>query len=223
MDATTPIEDRSRQVLAPAARGTSQAAAPAFNSDFETFLKMLTTQMRNQDPLNPVESSDFAVQLATFSTVEQQVLTNDLLTDLGARIGGLGLRQAADWIGLEVDAASPVDFDGTSVALDATVEVGADGAEIIATDQRGIVVNRQPIAPTSGPAVWQGLDSFGRALPGGVYKLEVASLVGEQVVSTSEARLRARISAVRFESGSTRLVLDNGQEVDATEISALRQ
>jgi hypothetical protein len=51
-------------------------------SDFETFLKMLTTQMKNQDPLNPVESSEYAVQLATFSSVEQQVLTNDLLTRL---------------------------------------------------------------------------------------------------------------------------------------------
>ncbi|MFV2001871.1 MAG: flagellar hook capping FlgD N-terminal domain-containing protein, partial [Paracoccaceae bacterium] len=53
------------------------------NSDFETFLKLLTTQLKNQDPLKPVDSSDFAVQLATFSSVEQQVKTNDLLTSLG--------------------------------------------------------------------------------------------------------------------------------------------
>ena len=39
------------------------------SSDYETFLKMLTVQMQNQDPLNPVESSDFAAQLATFSSV----------------------------------------------------------------------------------------------------------------------------------------------------------
>ena len=44
------------------------------SSDFQTFLTMLTTQLQNQDPLNPVESSDFAVQLATFSGVEQQVI-----------------------------------------------------------------------------------------------------------------------------------------------------
>jgi flagellar basal-body rod modification protein FlgD len=65
---------------------TSSAVAPADNgsgakisSDFETFLKMLTVQMQNQDPLNPVDSSDYATQLATFSGVEQQVQTNDLL------------------------------------------------------------------------------------------------------------------------------------------------
>ena len=58
--------------LAPAANSQSTAAKAMINSDFETFLKMLTAQMENQDPLNPIESSDYAVQLATFSGVEQQ-------------------------------------------------------------------------------------------------------------------------------------------------------
>jgi flagellar basal-body rod modification protein FlgD len=62
----------------------------ALTSDFETFLRMLTVQMKNQDPLNPIESSDFAVQLATFSGVEQQVKTNDLLTKLADSFGGSG-------------------------------------------------------------------------------------------------------------------------------------
>ena len=47
------------------------------------FLKLLTTQMQNQDPLNPIDSTDYAAQLATFSGVEQQVRTNSLLADLG--------------------------------------------------------------------------------------------------------------------------------------------
>lgn len=57
----------------------------ALSSDFETFLKMLTTQMENQDPLNPVDSAEFAMQLATFSGVEQQIRTNDILADM---VGG---------------------------------------------------------------------------------------------------------------------------------------
>jgi len=50
--ATTPVEDKQ-----------------LVSSDFDTFLKMMTTQVQNQDPLNPVDSSDYAVQLATFSSV----------------------------------------------------------------------------------------------------------------------------------------------------------
>ena len=58
---------------------TTETAPNVISSDFETFLKMLTVQMENQDPLNPTDSSEYAMQLATFSGVEQQVLTNDLL------------------------------------------------------------------------------------------------------------------------------------------------
>ena len=68
----------TRAAPAPAA-APQGAEKPKISSDFETFLRMLTVQMQNQDPLNPIQSSDFAVQLATFSGVEQQVRTNDLL------------------------------------------------------------------------------------------------------------------------------------------------
>lgn len=81
------------------------SAKDAINSDFETFLIMLTTQMQNQDPLNPIDSSDFAVQLATFSSVEQQVKTNDLLTSLGQQFELMGLSQLAGWVGMEARVA----------------------------------------------------------------------------------------------------------------------
>ena len=51
---------------------SAQNTAPAMTTDFETFLRMLTVQMQNQNPLNPMESQEFAVQLATFSGVEQR-------------------------------------------------------------------------------------------------------------------------------------------------------
>ena len=83
-----------------AAAGTSGSASSTgaskgsvLSSDFETFLKMLTTQLENQDPLNPIDSTDYAVQLATFAGVEQQVLTNDLLESMGGNSGLGGLAQ----------------------------------------------------------------------------------------------------------------------------------
>ena len=77
------------------AAATASSASPdsVISSDFETFLKMLTTQLQNQDPLDPVKSEDFAVQLATFSGVEQQVLTNDLLESLGAQMSQVARRR----------------------------------------------------------------------------------------------------------------------------------
>jgi len=79
---------------------TTGAPAPAILNDFNTFVTMLTVQIKNQDPLNPMESSEFAVQLATFAGVEQQVRTNDLLREIATVKSGLG--EAGSLIGQNV-------------------------------------------------------------------------------------------------------------------------
>ena len=87
------------------------------SSDFETFLRMLTVKMENQDPLNPVDSSDYAVQLATFSGVEQQVQTNDLLRSLATQLVSGGMAQMAAWVGKEARAPTAAYFDGGAITL----------------------------------------------------------------------------------------------------------
>ena len=79
--------DIAQTTPATASSAAPAAAKPRITSDFDTFLQMLTAQMKNQDPLNPIESADFATQLATFSSVEQAVLTNDLLRGLMSQTG----------------------------------------------------------------------------------------------------------------------------------------
>jgi flagellar basal-body rod modification protein FlgD len=84
MDPTLSLQS-TPPATAPATPAPPAAPAPpgrAISSDFNTFLRMLTVQMQNQDPLDPIDSADFAVQLATFSGVEQQVRTNELLGQL---------------------------------------------------------------------------------------------------------------------------------------------
>ncbi len=104
------------------ARPKSTGAA----SDYTTFLKMLTTQMQNQDPLNPIESTDFAIQLATFSGVEQQVQTNQLLSGLAAQFSLLGMAQLSGWVGQEARTTADVWFDGRAIALTPDAAPAAD-------------------------------------------------------------------------------------------------
>lgn len=200
----------------------SQRNTGVLNSDFETFLKMLTTQMRNQDPLNPVESSDFAVQLATFSTVEQQVRTNDLLSDLGARITTLGLGQLSGWIGLEARALTPVTFHGQPVALTAPIDPLADAAQLVVTDARGVVVQTQPIAPRSGRLEWTGLDAAGLPLPDGIYQISAQSLAQGEVIAEQGVEVHGRITEARIEAGETVVVMQNGEVIPASRILGLR-
>ncbi|MGX0974733.1 flagellar basal-body rod modification protein FlgD [Roseovarius sp. MBR-51] len=199
-----------------------EKATGGFSTDFETFLKMLTTQLRNQDPLNPIESSDFAVQLATFSAVEQQVLTNDLLTDLGARIGAQSLSQVSGWIGMEALSELPVSFSGEPVSLLATVDPQAEAAEIVATSAQGIIVNRQPIPTTSGQVLWAGLDRIGLPLAHGDYALSVHSLVNNDTIARHNARVPSRIVEAQFEAGEAVLVLESGQRISPDQVLGLR-
>ena len=77
----------------------------ALASNFETFLTLLTTQMKNQDPLSPLDSNEFTAQLTQMAGVEQQLLTNDLLTSLLAAQSAGGLDNASNYIGKQVTAA----------------------------------------------------------------------------------------------------------------------
>ena len=77
------------------------AGSTMLASNFETFLTLLTSQLKNQDPLSPVDSNQFTAQLTQMAGVEQQLLTNDLLKGLLAAQGGGGLTSAATYIGKE--------------------------------------------------------------------------------------------------------------------------
>mgnify|MGYP005843639605 CR=1 FL=1 len=222
MDITDLAQTTGQATAARSATTEPTQSGGTISADFETFLKMLTTQMRNQDPLNPVDSSDFAVQLATFSTVEQQVRTNDLLTGLGAQMGALGLGQLSGWIGLEAEATLPVIFDGTPVQLTATVDPLADAAELVITDQQGVIVQRQAIAPQSGRLTWDGRDVLGIPLASGTYAISVQSQRQGEIIARHDIHVVSRISEARQEGGETRLVLDTGQTVAASDVLGLR-
>lgn len=206
---------------AAAAQTGATASEGMINSDFETFLKMLTAQMQNQDPLNPIESADFATQLATFSGVEQQVRTNDLLASIGAGLGD-GLTQYAGWVGMEARVAAPAQFDGRPVTVLPTPEATADTAMMVVRDSTGAEVQRFEISVSDDPFTWTGLDSSGVPVADGAYSFFVESHAGGQLLSTSQAQIYALVSEVRTTAGQPSLVLDGGTEVVTSAVTALR-
>src|SRR5271154_461249 len=84
------------------------------SSDFNDFLTLLTTQLQNQDPLSPMDSTQFTAQLVAFTGVEQQINTNSKLDSLIGIDKGSQLTSAANFIGDTVEAPS------SSLSLDAT-------------------------------------------------------------------------------------------------------
>ncbi len=218
----------SATTLATSSAATAgQTSAPGntskITSDFDTFLRMLTVQMQNQDPLNPIDSADYAVQLATFSGVEQQVRTNQLLADMQSRFQQMGMAEMAGWIGQEARSAAPLHLDGAPATLLPSPAAGADRAVLVVRDSRGALVAREEIPVSTDPYQWLGADAAGNPLPPGTYALSLESLQGDTVLNTSPVEHYARVVEVRSTPQGTSLILDGGVEVASSAVTALRQ
>ena len=215
--------DVTATTMAAQARAVPKAAATgAASTDFNTFLLMLTTQLKNQDPSNPVDSADFAVQLATFSGVEQQVQTNNLLTSLTTQMGASGLAQMAGWVGMEARAAAPAYFYGDPVAIWPSPDLTADTAQVVVTNVFGSEVGRYEIDVSKEAVSWSGLGADGNPVPEGLYTFQVESFKGGALLGTKQAEVYSLITEAQVENGETVLVLLGDAKIKATEVLALR-
>lgn len=209
---------------ATAATGQAAESAAMISSDFQTFLLMLTTQMQNQDPLNPIESSDYAVQLATFSGVEQQVKSNQLLENLSAQMGLLGMAQFASWVGMEARSAAPVLYDGTNpVALSPSPADAASRAVLVAVNAMGQEADRREVAVSSDPISWTGITSTGTAVMPGQYTFYLESYDANGALLSNEmVETYSTITEARSGAEGTSLLLAGGASIGTDAVTALR-
>lgn len=215
------ISTNNAATIAAAAPGPAAKTETTISSDFETFLKMLTVQMQNQDPLNPVQAEDFAVQLATFASVEQQVHTNDLLKAMQGQMGLSGMSQFAGWIGKDAKAPVAAHFDGTPITVAPNPEKGADAAYLVVRDSSGLEVQRMAIDVSDAPISWDGTTASG-VMPDGLYGFTVESWKDGALDSAAPAEVYARVVEARLVNGTTVLVMEGGAEVAADKVTALR-
>ncbi len=205
------------------AANASTSSNQVISSDFQTFLEMLTAQMTNQDPLNPIDSSDYAVQLATFSSVEQQVLTNDLLNAMIAQMSQSGISELAGWVGMEARSAAPANFDGTPLTLTPLPATLADESWLVVRDQTGAEVSRTNIGTAGDDIQWDGTDANGDPLPNGVYGFEVENHSNGTLLGLTPVEHYAHVTEAQSVGGQLILVLDGAVQVLASDINALRE
>lgn len=205
----------------PAQAAAQPASTGTISSDFETFIRLLTTQMRNQDPLNPMESTEFASQLAQFSAVEQQVRTNDLLTGVQAGLAQLGMGQIGGWIGMEARADMPVNFTGQSVTLAGTPHALADRMELIVRDSGGQIVQKLPIPLSDAPITWNGTGLDGSVLPPGVYSFSIQNWSGEDMIEDRGAMVHGQIEEAGLVGEDIWLQMAGGIRIPASDVVGL--
>ncbi len=204
------------------AMAAKNAPPPVTAADFESFLRLLTTQLRNQDPLQPIDSTEFVAQLASFASVEQLIQANDRLDALAARVEANLQAELAGWIG---HAASATDGRFRATGGEERFRVPPiDGAQRIeAVVYRGDEqIDRFDVLPDpAGEALWQGAAGLGIA-PGTELRIELVYHGPDAVIDRRPAPVFRRIMALHASEAGPVFELEDGSSLPANEIAELR-
>ncbi|QDI77465.1 MULTISPECIES: flagellar hook capping FlgD N-terminal domain-containing protein [Leisingera] len=211
----------------PAAQTLQQPAASqktsGLTSDFETFVKMLTAQATNQDPLEPLDSTEYAAQLAQFSMVEQQTKSNTLLEGLQSQLGLANMAALSGWVGMEARGVAPGYFDGSSeITIAPNPAAAADSVTLVVQDTKGSEVQRVTLPVSAEPYQWTGLDEDGNPLEAGEYKFVIESRKGDELLLQEYAEIYFKVNETRMQGGDVGLITEGGSVVLASSVSALR-
>lgn len=192
--------------------------------NFDTFLTLLTTQLKNQDPLSPMDSTQFTQQLVQMTGVEQQLLTNDLLEKLVANTGS-GVATAVSLIGKEVRADSNLSaLSGGKAEWVYKLDRAADDVKVEVLDSKGRIV--QTVAPTDNAAgehtfVWDGKTADGSKAADGIYSLRVTAKDSEGSTVASGVLAQGVVTGVQQVEGQT-LITINGAQIPWEKITLIR-
>lgn len=198
--------------------GSSSQSASAFN--LNSFLTMFVTQLKYQDPNNPLESHELAAQLAQFSSVEKLTQATSLLQDIQQYSIAINNAQMASLVGKDVTAQMStvnVADDGVST-LEYRLDSPVEGVTVTITDEMGNLVYAEGRGTQSAGSYqvnWDGKTSNGTRLPNGTYKVEVQSGAGTVRTTTSGTAY-----ACNLEGGSPYYILNGpgGVKIPASDV-----
>jgi flagellar basal-body rod modification protein FlgD len=161
-----------------AATAQNAQARQSLSGNFDTFLRLLTTQLQYQDPLEPLDATKFTEQLVSYSQVEQQINTNANLEALIAMQRSAAGANAVGYLGktaLTQGDASSLDAGGASWRY--ALPADAATVQLRITDANGNVVRTLAGSTTLGAHdfTWDGQNSGGVAMPAGAYRLVVVA------------------------------------------------
>lgn len=170
------IGTTAQQAQAAAGGGGATADRQNIADNFDQFLLLLTTQLQNQSPLDPLDTNQFTQQLVQFASVEQQIKTNEMLGSLITSTRAANVSTASSFIGRRIEATGPQAqlADGQAqwtltlprAASRAVIEIVDATGSIVATQTRSLQAGEQAFT-------WDGLTSTGAQAPEGTYAIRV--------------------------------------------------
>jgi flagellar basal-body rod modification protein FlgD len=184
--------------------------------DGESFMRLLVAQIRHQDPLQPMDTTQMMAQLTQLTSVERLVAIDDRLGELSIATASVANAQATDLVGRTVEADTSqlmlTDVGATSGTFELDGPAATTQVEI--RDGSGRVVRTLELgAEGPGPVTfeWDGDDDVGNRLPAGRYRISVTAADEEGRAVDSSTRLRGEVDAVSYDNGFPELVIDEAR------------
>ncbi len=208
----------STATSAPATVAT--AASKGLANNFDTFLKLLTVQMQNQDPLSPLDTNAFTQQLVSFTGVEQSIQQNKNLETLIAEMRGQGLTSAASYIGQDVTANTDLAALGnTGARWNYTLDSEALSNTLAVTTERGDILAtfRGETKRGTHSFSWDGKLPNGTTASPGSYRLVPVAKASDSSDVTSSVQLVGRVDAVESGPSGQKLIVA-GLPVDLSQV-----
>lgn len=206
----------------PLAPGTTASA----EETRQTFLRLLVAQMEHQDPLKPMENTEFTAQLAQFSVLEQIEAMNANFGALLSNQEAANRVQAVDFIGKTVDAVGDTTAVQDGEASPLRYTLSADSAQVTiriidaaGTVRRTITAGQQGAGHHTVP--WHGLDDLGSTLPDGTYRFTVTAADAAGNPVDAETLTQGMVEGVEYVDNQVYLVA-GGSRVDLSSVLSVR-
>ena len=189
--------------------------ASNLSTSYQTFLTLLTTQLKNQDPSSPMDPNQFTTELVQMTGVQQQLLSNQLLQQLVSASPASGVSSAVSLIGKQVTATSATaalsngqaswTYGLPAAASNATVSVANSTGQVVYTG------TAPSFAAGSNTFTWNGQSSSGMQLPDGTYTLSVAATDASGGAITPTLSVSGTASSVQSVNGTTMVTVGSSQ------------
>ena len=209
-----------------AGSSTINSGLAGLANNYQTFLTLLTTQLKNQDPLSPMDTDQFTSQLTQMTGVEQQLLSNQLLQQLVSANQGDSLQSGVGLIGKTVTSGNSTStLTSGAASWPYTLPAGVASGTVNVLDPGGNVVFTGPLTNTAAGSdtySWNGKTTAGTQLNnGGTYTLQVSAKDSSGAPISVNTGVTGAVTSAQQVNGVTMITV-NGVQVPMSTVTTVQ-